>query len=681
MDTEYVLSYTGSEIEEKLGKIDSLATKNEVPTKTSQFNNDSGFITDYTETDPTVPAWAKAETKPTYTASEVGADASGTASSVVSNHNISNTAHADIREQIGQLSFNVNYLNNYVTPQMYGAKGDGVTDDTTAFKNALANNDNVFVPSGNYLITDTLDISYKKSLVSDAGQRATIFYNGIDSVVSIGRMSMFRNINITVKNAFDGIIFDTNNHNKNSGEPGLGSRVEHVNIDFEVASQNATLIGITVDSGTDANNIPRLTGVCFQTYHDIHVDNSSCAYGYGIKMQLIQGRAFTEETRTGFPWITHIDYDDISLGHPHTAIKSTVINTSGSERFERVSVGHILFNNVYTQYLDSESTQIFLDLDNFGGYFTKCIPWDYHPLTWAGEKINIIGANVSVCISGCAMASGAEFLKTCDFIAETEYTIEDNPEYFMSKYFSGTVLSEGYDSVNAKIDAKLSGEYIGNIAEEKINDVLYSGYSNILIDPLTQIKVGQRFSNSSQTWEASANNTTVIIPIVTGGNIIRWSPLTYALATSYQAMFFFNNDELTTGVRMSGESGWSSLWVSEGDGGYLQVDNPSGYKYVSIPFNLYTDISAETMTMTINREITGSGQSYTEYLREGIISPAIAKEFKSLVVPTKTSQLENDSGFLTQHQDISGKADKSNSEEWIFTLSDGSTVTKKVVLA
>lgn len=47
-----------------------------VPTKTSDLTNDSGFLTSYTETDPTVPSWAKASTKPTYTASEVGAAAS-----------------------------------------------------------------------------------------------------------------------------------------------------------------------------------------------------------------------------------------------------------------------------------------------------------------------------------------------------------------------------------------------------------------------------------------------------------------------------------------------------------------------------------------------------------------------------------------------------------------------------
>ena len=42
-----------------------------LPTNMSDLNNDVGYITE--ETDPTVPAWAKQSTKPTYTAAEVGA--------------------------------------------------------------------------------------------------------------------------------------------------------------------------------------------------------------------------------------------------------------------------------------------------------------------------------------------------------------------------------------------------------------------------------------------------------------------------------------------------------------------------------------------------------------------------------------------------------------------------------
>ena len=186
MAIEYKLSYTASEIDRRLGKIDDLADKTEIPTKLSDLIDDKGYLTEhqsladyaktadlgalaekdtvtktdlasdvktslekadtalqsYTETDPTVPSWAKAATKPTYTASEVGlgnvdnvkqysasnpppypvtkvnnktgnitlsasdigADASGTASSIVSSHNTSTSAHSDIREEINQLS-------------------------------------------------------------------------------------------------------------------------------------------------------------------------------------------------------------------------------------------------------------------------------------------------------------------------------------------------------------------------------------------------------------------------------------------------------------------------------------------------------------------------------------------------------------------------------------------------
>ena len=53
--------------------VSSGAAQFNVPTKTSHLTNDSGFLTSYTETDPTVPSWAKQSSKPTYTASEVGA--------------------------------------------------------------------------------------------------------------------------------------------------------------------------------------------------------------------------------------------------------------------------------------------------------------------------------------------------------------------------------------------------------------------------------------------------------------------------------------------------------------------------------------------------------------------------------------------------------------------------------
>ena len=62
------------------------------------------------ETDPTVPDWAKAETKPSYTAPEVGADPSGTAAAIVSEHNTEATAHSDMRLLLQGLTDRLNAL-------------------------------------------------------------------------------------------------------------------------------------------------------------------------------------------------------------------------------------------------------------------------------------------------------------------------------------------------------------------------------------------------------------------------------------------------------------------------------------------------------------------------------------------------------------------------------------------
>lgn len=60
------------------------------------------------EKDPTVPAWAKQPSKPTYTAKEVDADPAGAASSAVGDHNVSDAAHEDIRQLIIGLSNRLN---------------------------------------------------------------------------------------------------------------------------------------------------------------------------------------------------------------------------------------------------------------------------------------------------------------------------------------------------------------------------------------------------------------------------------------------------------------------------------------------------------------------------------------------------------------------------------------------
>lgn len=87
----------------------------DVPTKVSDLINDIGYITSYIETDPTVPAWAKATAKPTYTATEVGALSSNThipnttAELINDAGFITNTA---LPTRLGQLVNDVGYITN-----------------------------------------------------------------------------------------------------------------------------------------------------------------------------------------------------------------------------------------------------------------------------------------------------------------------------------------------------------------------------------------------------------------------------------------------------------------------------------------------------------------------------------------------------------------------------------------
>lgn len=92
-----------SEVDKKANKTDisdisGKADKTEIPTRVSQLENDKGYInsipdnlvteqeleakgylTEFVETDPTVPSWAKQPNKPTYTLDELGAETVGAA--------------------------------------------------------------------------------------------------------------------------------------------------------------------------------------------------------------------------------------------------------------------------------------------------------------------------------------------------------------------------------------------------------------------------------------------------------------------------------------------------------------------------------------------------------------------------------------------------------------------------
>ncbi len=83
---------------------------------------------------------------------------------------------------IEEQKINKNFLpwikKDYVTPQMFGAKGDGITDDSESFKEALKHKC-VFIPSGTYILSTNLVVS---GHVVGAEETSTILkFNNIPS--------------------------------------------------------------------------------------------------------------------------------------------------------------------------------------------------------------------------------------------------------------------------------------------------------------------------------------------------------------------------------------------------------------------------------------------------------------------------------------------------------------------
>ena len=100
------------------GDYNDLTNKPTIPTKTSQLTNDNGFLT-------SIPSEYVTES---------------------------------------ELTSELDKVAVFVTPQMYGAVGDGKHDDTDAFQQAINENRYILIPSGDYIISSTITIPSDKKM-------------------------------------------------------------------------------------------------------------------------------------------------------------------------------------------------------------------------------------------------------------------------------------------------------------------------------------------------------------------------------------------------------------------------------------------------------------------------------------------------------------------------------------
>jgi len=130
---------------------------------------------------------------------------------------------------------------DYVTPQMFGAVGNGWTDDTEAIQKAIDSNFAVYFPRGEYVINNSLIIDNKKFWNLYA-QDATIIYKGSDYA--------FRILNVMQSNIKIGYIIAENGGGIEFYSDSRESWNQYVVLDFNCIGAKTDCIHVeTADNG------------------------------------------------------------------------------------------------------------------------------------------------------------------------------------------------------------------------------------------------------------------------------------------------------------------------------------------------------------------------------------------------------------------------------------------------
>lgn len=263
-------------------------------------------------------------------------------------------------------------IKDYVTPQMFGAKGDGINDDTDSFRNALQASDIVFVPIGTYLLTSPLSLSYQKRLIG-ANRYTTIlkFAENVNGI-QFNRSTCIRGITINVTGNVDALFMITSaNHSYN-----LSSVFEDLTIEnnADVVSGNAIKI-TAINTGLQGQP----EGCYNATFRDIRI------WGKWTRGISLENRvATTTATET---WITGLNFVDIFIQSAETAIESSWIDISSNNAVPITSAasknGDIKFVRVNAQYTEGV-TRCYARIYNITNVvFDSCTPFDFWHLRYS----------------------------------------------------------------------------------------------------------------------------------------------------------------------------------------------------------------------------------------------------------------------------------------------------------
>lgn len=576
-----------------------------------------------------------------------------------------------------------NSYKNYATPQMFGAKADGSTDDTEAIQDALDSSSYVYFPDGTYMIDAVSGgIKPNSNQIIVLSNRAVLkaITNG-EKAYNIVNIHNVSNVHIS-----GGMILGDNaTHDPaNGGDAGYGIlikasskiTVENMEIadcwgDCIMTSYNA----IKDDSGEYYGEQCEDLVITNCTLHGGRRQGISIVSGIGVSVRDCEIYNITEKAPKGGidiepDWVGVTENVVIEGCYIHDTSGASIIVSGEEERTKLVKISNChldSLNRVWGEKLTIDNCDIrSLTLRNDG--YTLVTNCNLNKITTSGG---------SALVTNCNFENGNEtamILSTLDGFSGDQSVITERLSFINCRFKTNTtatkflhlVTTTTYafhqekiiEFIGCKMDLSGSTSFGGRIPGEALIldncEVTFDVVDKYQLFTLNQVAPTKFIIRNSKI---SCNGSLNYLLSHADSGISHYIELVNNEISPFKQLLYCDDNNCVGTVRLINNQMSNETIIN---GGGLEVFSTSGY--------------------------------------------ALKSELPS--VPTKTSQLQNDSGFLTsqsltgyatenyvkdyaqpkgnyltEHQDISGKANKSDAEEWTFTLADGSTVTKKVVLA
>ena len=249
-------------------------------------------------------------------------------------------------------------LQDFVSVKDFGAKGDGTTDDTSAFQNAINTGKPVYVPKATYKITDTLTLNAGyRCLIGDEAMPVIEMHTDNKPAIAITEPSSGLNEYSRVENLYIqrkvGGSFTCPNYNATLTETLAGVVVSSHGSSTAAAVQSTRISNLRVGNFAIGFYFADCVGVtvhkCFTQNLGTYTSATQTANGTTITSSMFGVGFYFDATRFGFDATTDVS-EDLIICNSHGFAQGTAVIFSGLSNTTGIS------NNVIYYVSETSNT-------------------------------------------------------------------------------------------------------------------------------------------------------------------------------------------------------------------------------------------------------------------------------------------------------------------------------------